>query len=67
MNITYTNGSKGTATVETGKHGGAVLVLRRGYPVAAEIVAGIKVEHVSPSLLSALGVASDVSEVLAGR
>lgn len=36
--IAYTDGGRGTASVEPGKRGGRVVVLRRGYPVAAEIV-----------------------------
>ena len=54
--IIYTDGSRGTATVEQGKHGGDVLVLRKGFPVAAEVVAGVKVEQVTMVLLGALGV-----------
>lgn len=64
MNITYTNGSKGTATVETGRHGGPVLVLRRGFPVAAEVVAGIKVEQATRTLLAALGVSDESAAAL---
>lgn len=58
MQITYTDGGSGTATVEEGRHGGWTLVLRKGCPVAAEVVAGVKVEHVTDALLGALGVAS---------
>lgn len=59
MDITYTDGGKGTATREVGKHGGRVIVLRRGYPVAAEVVGAIKAEHVTETVLSALGVDAD--------
>jgi hypothetical protein len=54
--ITYTDGSKGTATLEQGKHGGEVLVLRKGFPVAAEVAGAVKVEQVTVPLLGALGV-----------
>lgn len=59
MGITYTDGGRGTITAEVGKHGGRTLVLRRGFPVPAEVVAGIKAEHVTETLLSALGVDAD--------
>jgi hypothetical protein len=59
MNITYTDGSRGEANVDLGKHGGAVLVLTKGYPEASEVVAGIKREHVTPAILAALGVSAD--------
>lgn len=67
MQITYTDGTRGTATWEQGKHGGATLVLRKGTPVAAETVAGIKGEHVTPAILAALGVVvtDEIRETLA--
>ena len=65
MDITYKDGSKGTATWELGRHGAYALVLRKGYPVAAEVVAGIKADHVSVDMLGMLGVA-DALHVLAG-
>lgn len=64
--ITFVDGGRGTAMVETGRHGGRVLVLRRGYPVAAEVVAGIKVEHITRALLGAFGLDSRSVAALAG-
>ncbi len=62
--ITYTDGARGTASLEQGKHGGTVMVLRRGFPVAAEVVGAVKVEQITETLLSALGVSEPFVLVL---
>lgn len=45
--ITTRDGHAGTATVEPGKRGGTVVVIRRGFPVAAETVAAVPMSHLS--------------------
>jgi hypothetical protein len=70
MQITYTDGSEGTATVEAGKYGpaaGSVLVLRRGNPVAAEIVGAVPLRHLTVGVLLALGVSGDDAGKCVGR
>ena len=56
MDITFTDGGQGTATVEEGR-GALVLTLRRGFPVAAETVGATYLQHVTRPVLAALGVA----------
>lgn len=64
--ITYTDGARGTASIEPGKRGGRVVVLRRGYPVAAEVVgafpAAAEVAHML-DLLEVVGSAAVAVEV----
>lgn len=71
MQITYSDGGRGTASVETGKRGGEAMVLRRGYPVAAEVVAGIPLAHITPAMLAALNVtegdAADLCSLRSGE
>jgi hypothetical protein len=67
MQITYTDGTRGTATWEQGKHGGATLVLRRGNPVAAEIVGAVPLRHLTVGVLLALGVSGDDAGKCVGR
>lgn len=70
MEITYADGGQGTATVEQGKYGpaaGSVLVFRRGYPVAAEIVGAVPVRHLTVGTLLALGVSGDDAGKCVGR
>lgn len=45
MRITYAHGGRGTVAVEPGRKGGRVVVVRRGFPVAAEVVGAFPLGH----------------------
>ena len=64
--IAFTDCGRGTASIEPGKRGGRVVVLRRGYPVAAEVVGAFPAASEVAHRLGLLEVADSAAVARAG-